>query len=447
MHTSAHTTHIAIVIPLYNGAPYIGACLDALAAQTRAPARVLVVDDASSDDGAAIAGSRPGVQVIRQRVNFGYAHSINAGLAALRDAPATGFTLLLNQDTVLDPGCLAALHEAFAADSALGIAGCKIFYPDRKTLQHAGGFLDRPSATAHHYGQHEVDAGQHDQPTAPDFVTGAALALTHKARAALGGMDETISRAYFEDIDLCFRARAAGFGVRYVPAATLSHLESSVIPKNSYVQALHYETGRMRFVLRHWPADQLEAFVAHERASFGPVRTLDSTLASARAYGRALFAFNDCIASRRRIHGRAFDPDGRPDFWPFMQQALLSLHDAAMQHALSLVQGAVDTPAAPGHWDAHSSPAPSPRLQEFTFTSSVPVIGGLIAWARNAVHGFASRWALRYVTDQQAAINAHVLRALELNHLRILELALENRDLVERLSILQRERPADAGEA
>lgn len=447
MHISPPSATIAVVIPLFNGAPYISACLDALATQIRAPAQVVVVDDASSDDGAAIAASKPGVQVIRHAANFGYAHAINTGLRAVRHSGDAGFTLLLNQDTALDPGCLAALNAAFAGDVTAGIAGCKIFYPDRKTLQHAGGFLDRPSAIAHHYGQHEADAGQYDQRTTPDFVTGAALAITHKALAALGSMDESISRAYYEDIDLCFRARAAGFNVCYEPAATLSHLESSTIPRNSYAQALHYQTGRVRFVLRHWPANLLRAFVEHERASLQTLPTLDGTLACARAYVRALAVFNDFIASRRRIHGRAFDCDCGADFWPAMQQALLSLHDAAMNRALSLAQMTDEMPAALAQMGALPAVAPAATLQEFTFTSNAPVMGGLITWARNAIHNIAGKWALRHVAQQQSAINQHMLHALEINHLRILELTLENRDLAERQSAFQREPPAEAGDA
>jgi GT2 family glycosyltransferase len=443
----ATSSNIAVVIPLFNGAPYIGACLNSLATQTLVPAQIVVVDDASLDDGAAIAASKPGVHVIRQPANSGYARTINTGMRQVQNKSGAGFTLLLNQDTVLDPDCVAALYAAFADNPTLGIAGCKIFYPDRQTLQHAGGFLDRPSAMAHHYGQHEADAAQYNQRATPDFVTGAALALTHKARAVLGGMDESISRAYFEDIDLCFRARAAGFNVSYEPAATLTHLESSAIPRNSYAQALHYHTGRMRFVLRHWPADQLHAFVEHERASIENIPTLDSTLACTRAYLRAVAAFDDFIASRRRIYGPELDRNLAPDFWPAMQQALLSLYEAATNHVLMLMQLASDAPALLAQMGARLMPAPSPQLQEFTFTSHAPVIGGLITWARRALHSIAGKWALRYVADQQSAINRHMLHALELNNLRILELALENRDLVERQSALQRNPPPDAGDA
>jgi hypothetical protein len=130
-----------------------------------------------------------------------------------------------------------------------------------------------------------------------------------------------------------------------------------------------------------------------------------------------------------------------------MQQKWLSLHEAAMNRALKLTQTMSDAPAVLAQLGAHAVQAPSPQLQEWKFTSGVPVAGGLLAWARNAVHSIAGKWALRYVANQQSAINQHVLQALELNNLRILELTLENRDLVERQSTLQRVQPADAGDA
>ena len=442
------TTHIAVVIPLFNGAQYIDACLQSLAAQTPAPDQIVVVDDASSDDGPVIAAAAPGVRVIRQQANFGYAHTINTGIAALRHAGETnGFVFLLNQDTALNAGCLAALAAAFEADPQLGVAGCKIFYPDQKTLQHAGGYLDRPAATAHHAGQHDADVGQHDLRTSPEFVTGAAMAISCKALDILGGMDEAISRAYFEDIDLCFRARAAGFNVSYEPAATLTHIESSVIPQSSYVQALNYHTGRVQFALRHWPAEMLPAFVEFERASFEHMPALDNALACARAYMRALSAFHEVMASRRRIYGRVADQGCGPDFWPAIARGLLAAHDAGMNRVLEMVRFTGEKPASQEFKDMLAVPVPAPQLNEFAFTSNVPVIGGVIAWARNAVHGIAGRWALRHIAAQQSEFNRLMLKSLELTNLRILELTLEIRDLVERQSTLQREQPADAGDA
>ncbi len=443
-------SHITIVIPLFNGAKYIGACIESLAAQTLPPAQIIVVDDASTDEGARIAAGFPQVRVIRQSANAGYAHTINAGIRAARKAAHdAGFILLLNQDTTLDPSCLAALDVAFAADPALGIAGCKIRYPGGKTLQHAGGYLDRPSATAHHLGQGEVDQGQYDQRTSPEFVTGAALALATRALDALGGMDESISQAYYEDIDLCFRARAAGFNVIYAPAATLSHVEGSVIPSHSYAQALHYHTGRVQFTLRHWPAALLTAFVDGELASFATMLSIDNALACARAYMRAARSIDAAIAGRRRIYGCDVDAGCDPNFWTNIRRGLLDAHEAALR--------CISTVAAQhgGEADAKltailtAAPALDPQLQPFKFTSQVPVLGGLIARTRNAIHSLAGKWALRHLADQQSAFNQQMLDLMKATHLRILELTLENRDLVERQSAIQPSTPApdEAGDA
>lgn len=141
--------------------------------------------------------------------------------------------MLLNPDVGLAPGTLAALAEALAADPRIGIAGAKLWYPDGETIQHAGGFITHPQALPGHYGIGAVDAGDYNTPRNVDYVIGAATALRRSMLDGIGLLDEGYF-LYFEDADLCARARRAGYRVVYWPAATGVHVESATAAKGSF---------------------------------------------------------------------------------------------------------------------------------------------------------------------------------------------------------------------
>jgi GT2 family glycosyltransferase len=410
---------MSVVIPVFNGTQYLDACLNSLRQQTLAPREIVAVDDASTDDSAQIIADRhPDVQLIRNPINLGYAGAVNTGIRACGDAKVT---CLLNQDTVLDPGCLEAIVNALESDRRIGIVGCKILYPDRRTIQHAGGYVEKPSGVSRHDGYRAVDDGSWDQERSVEFVTGAALAISQEALCKLRGLDATLSHAYYEDIDLCFRASAAGFDVRYVPTATLIHQEGSSILSGSYAQDLHYHTGRVRFVLKHWPPETLSEFLSGELADCLRIESLDDLLARSRAYLRAVSTLPNTRARRARVYASRPEFDAGDAFWLAVARQLLSARDAAIQRSVALPQA--DARLKPEHLETGAPFSKAvldqtlklenrATLREFAFSSDVPVVGRLISAMRSTVHSVAGRWALRYVMDQQSEFNHQLVHAL-----------------------------------
>jgi GT2 family glycosyltransferase len=136
--------------------------------------------------------------------NRGYAGGANAGLARAFSDPSITHALVMNDDLELAPGALGVLAEA------CGDAGCaspEIEAPGPDAF--AGGRID-----ARGFGRHE--------PGALDFLTGAALCLPRAAWQRVGPFDERLF-LYFEDVEWCLRARAAGFALRVEPRATARH--------------------------------------------------------------------------------------------------------------------------------------------------------------------------------------------------------------------------------
>ena len=254
---------VSVIIPVWNGLPYLGACLDSLLRSSLPGSLEIIAVDNASGDGSAqwIAKRYPQVRLLRNAQNEGFAGGCNRGLQA-----ATGALLiLLNQDTIAEPGWCAALVAALD-DPTVGVAGCKILYPDRSTLQHAGGWIEWPLGLSHHHGQGKPDRGQWSQDRDVDFVTGAGLAIRREVIDQMGLLDAGFWPGYFEDADLCLRVTDAGYRVRYVAGAVLTHAESTSIT-DPLVLAEAYHCGRLRFVLKHLPPERwLAEFAPAERA-------------------------------------------------------------------------------------------------------------------------------------------------------------------------------------
>jgi len=278
-------TQLASVIVLsYNGRGYLGPCLSSLESSSHSEIEVLLVDNGSTDGSIQwVEATFPEIRVVANGQNLGFAGGMNRGIIEARGR----FIAFLNQDTTVRPEWLENLVTALE-DPAVGIAGSKIYYPDGVTLQHAGGIIRYPQALADHYGYRQRDQGQWDQVKDVDYVTGAAFATRRDVLESIGVFDEGFHPAYFEDTDLCFRARDAGYRVVYVPGAVLVHHESATTVRDSFGYYLAYHTARLRFILKHYSVLQItDDFYPAERAWLEGGQSLDERRALGLAYQAA----------------------------------------------------------------------------------------------------------------------------------------------------------------
>ena len=213
----------SLVIPVYGGFAHTLRCLRALAAHPPAtPFEVIVVDDASPDDTLAQLRRIDGLRVHARAANGGFIAACNDGAALARGE----FLVLLNNDTVPQPGWLEALLDTFAAHPDAGLVGARLVYPDGR-LQEAGGvvFAD---GSAWNYGRGEDPQDcRFAYLRDADYASGAAIALPTALFRRLGGLDPRYAPAYYEDTDLAFAVRAAGRRVLYQPASTVVHVEGA----------------------------------------------------------------------------------------------------------------------------------------------------------------------------------------------------------------------------
>lgn len=373
----------SIIIPVWNGREYLAACLDGILGQIGPQDEVIVVDNCSSDGSAALVRERyPQARLIENERNLGFAGGCNVGLRA-----AQGEVLfLVNQDVVLRAGWLEAMWEALTP-AEVGVVGCKLLYPDG-TIQHAGGMVQYPLAHTQHHGYREPDRGQWDDKREVDFVTGAAIGLKTRLLKEVGLFDEGFFPAFYEEVDLCYRARAAGYQVIYVSDGVAVHHETTSVDRESIDYYRWITRGRLRFVLKHDTPERFhDEFVPAERPwlawlSIGPLQ------AGLR------MAYLDVLLGLQ-----GFPRTGVLVDEPSLEAAAESL--IALREALIVIP-----PSIPGAQDGPDRLTEAAwQVQERPFTSRVPIVGPLVARFREMWNSVSAKWYVRPMLEQQNEIN------------------------------------------
>lgn len=207
----------------YNNAPDTVECLKSLEAGGHVGLELLLVDNNSADQTIELCTEAvPGLHVIKNEKNLGFAGGFNVGLTHCLDHGAD-LIFMVNNDTVVDGQLLSRLVEAAVADAGAGILVPKIFYNDRREVIWSAGSRYRrfPPAIVLR-GTKTPDDGRFDNDTALEFATTCALLLTRQMLKDTGLLDTNFF-FFYDDYDLCIRAREAGYSIRYVPGAHMWH--------------------------------------------------------------------------------------------------------------------------------------------------------------------------------------------------------------------------------
>ncbi len=214
---------VYIILVNWNGKDQTLACLQSLNALSYGNARIVVVDNASTDGSTeAIHAAFPAVAVLGMERNLRFAGGTNAGLRYALDHGAEGL-LILNNDTTIEKDFLTAMVARLQLDEHVGMVAPKICYydhPDR--LWFAGGSLSMWTGTMRHIGIREKDQGQYDDGREIEYASGCCILTRRAVLDKIGLLDESYFM-YTEDADWCMRARRAGFRIIYEPRACIWH--------------------------------------------------------------------------------------------------------------------------------------------------------------------------------------------------------------------------------
>ena len=214
---------ITVIIVNWNSGEILAECLRRIEAQTVQPARVLLVDNASSDDSLSCVGKlADNVTVLRMNANLGFAVGNNRALTVCD----TEFVVLLNPDAFPEPDWLERLLAAARAYPEVAAFGSRqLCHGNPEVLDGIGdNYHISGLAWRERYGMRQQ---AQDLVAREIFSPCAAAALYRRqALADVGGFDEDFF-CYVEDVDLGFRLRLAGHKAMYVPDAVVHHVGSA----------------------------------------------------------------------------------------------------------------------------------------------------------------------------------------------------------------------------
>jgi hypothetical protein len=209
-----------VVIPNWNGADMLSACLDSLQEQTEV-CRIIVVDNGSTDESVKIVKEAfPEVILLEFSDNAGFAGGVNRGIRyALKHGAE--YIALFNNDAVANKHWLKELVAEAGKQPGAGIITGKLLRSDKKHIDSTGDFytiwgLPFPR------GRNQKDRGQYDKPENVFGASGGASLYRAEMLKQVGLFDEDFF-AYYEDVDISFRAQMAGWKVRYTPEALVYH--------------------------------------------------------------------------------------------------------------------------------------------------------------------------------------------------------------------------------
>jgi GT2 family glycosyltransferase len=245
---------VYIIVLNWNGLQDTVECLDSLGALDYPNYRVAVVDNGSTDGSVEhLRRSHPGVELITSDRNRGYAKGNNLGLDHALGSKAD-YLLALNNDTLVHPSFLSELVATAELDPSIGIVGPKIFYRgEGNRIWFAGGRIHYWLGNTSHIGNRQKDSSKFSGQLDVDYVTGCAMLIRKSVLEEIGTFDPSYD-SYYEDCDLCLRAKRRGYRIVCARQAMIWHKVSASTGGGNTPRKLYLKmVNGARFFRRYAP--------------------------------------------------------------------------------------------------------------------------------------------------------------------------------------------------
>ena len=404
----------SIVILVRNGLELTRACVESIRRCTPEPYELVFVDNGSSDGTPDYLASLDDAFVITNDANVGFGAGCNQGIAA-----STGDRiLLLNNDVVVTPGWLAALHRTLDESPTVGMAGPRsnriVGVQQVDAIGYDPRSLDGLAAWATSWTQ--AHAGQR---TRIGRLIGFCILMERSVVERIGGFDLRFGLGNFEDDDLCMRACVAGFTPTIAHDSFIHHHGSSTFTAERIDYLAAMRANFERFV-QTWGIrpTEIDAHGSYDfpgvaaRTAFDPVRHVASLVVAADT--GATLAVGASRGTVVALGCERFDPDTTQSLlahalrtWgPADDVTVLVRIDPRDRHAPSLLDAAADDIGDANLPDIVVVHADDSNDAPLLRAADRLLVGGRFAWAR-AHTAQRAGVAVEYVAGMHAA--QHVL--------------------------------------
>ena len=238
---------VSVLITNYNGLKHINDCLDSLNCLNINNFEIIFVDNNSQDKSVEyVKINYPDVRIIQNHKDLGFAGANNVGVSQARGKYIT----LLNIDTRVDKNWLTELVNVVESSENIGIVASKIYYYyDKSIIDFAGSSCDKYGNT-YHIGITLQDNKMLNMQKKTFYACGASLLIKKSLCDKIGLFDPTYF-AYFEDVDLCWRAWISGYDVIYAPRSFIYHKVGG-INKDEKRKIELSDRNRLRTLLKNY---------------------------------------------------------------------------------------------------------------------------------------------------------------------------------------------------
>jgi len=263
---------VSIVLVNWNTREFLCGCLDSLyESKPISSFEIIVVDNASSDGSVEMVKSRfPGVEVIANKVNRGFASANNQGISVSKGR----YVLLLNSDTEVLADSIDKVVAFADAHKRAAVVGCRVLYGDM-TLQPtcfmfpsilnmllSASYLYKLFRGSRFFGREQMSWWDRDDVRPVDVVTGCFMLVRGRAIRQVGLLDEQFFM-YAEEADWCYRFKQAGWSIMFTPESRIIHFGGRSSRKVRVEMLIQLRLSILQFIGKHhgWLSHKIAGFL------------------------------------------------------------------------------------------------------------------------------------------------------------------------------------------
>lgn len=252
---------VSIVILNWNGIRDTIECLNSLKHITYTNHEIILVDNGSTDGSVEqLKKTYPEIEIIENQENLGFAEGNNIAIKRVIER-GTKYILMLNNDTIVDPGFLSHLVSVLESDVQIGIVGPTVYHYGKKDqIQSAGGRIVWNKGITYHFTDKQIILNNTLRNV--DYIMGCALLTRAELFIKNGYLDKDYF-AYWEETEWCVRAKKSAYKIVHVPAARVWHKGGSTAKKSSGFYDYHMTRNMFWFMKTHSNGTQYILFLLY----------------------------------------------------------------------------------------------------------------------------------------------------------------------------------------